>query len=69
MATWIKIHAKYLNKDAIDSIEPDPQELTYLLAIMRDGEEIKIGPFASSSAATAALTAIIASDTVIGPYA
>lgn len=68
MATWVKIHNAYLNKDAMNSIEPDPQDSTYLLAVLSDSRELKIGPFANPSAATTALAAIVASDTIVGPY-
>ena len=60
---WILIGTRRYNKSQLEWIEPDEQDPKYLRMRVA-GKDYRIG-FASSGAATAALTEILGADTII----
>ena len=60
---WILIGSRRYNKSQLEWIEPDEQDAKYL-KLRLAGRDLRIG-FASSSAATAALTEILGADTIV----
>lgn len=60
---WLLIGTRRYNKALLEWIEPDAQDAKYLRARIA-GEDYRFG-FASSVAATAALSEILGADTVV----
>lgn len=74
MASWVEVNGAYFNKDAIDKMAVEAVGISaateyYVVIHLRDGSSVQIGPYSSSSAAGAIVTAILTTDTVYGPYA